>query len=172
MFELLTEAFAWCWRLLKADLPDCVLILHELKTGKRSIPPASKGYLWICHLTALASLVRAVAVAWLLAAVIDLLLHFRFSWPPYDFQDSHYIIWALSFPQGSLPMVGADSVPIPGLPLHFCLPLAIVAMTTFVLTALSYYGVARLSTELVGVVCPISVRPARVTPRRRKNEVA
>jgi hypothetical protein len=164
MFELLAELFAYCWRLLKAELPDCVQILSELRSGERSIPDGSSGYLWLCRLTGFAALIRGVAIVWLLAAVSNLLLHFNFGWPPWSFQDAHNLYWKLGFAPGQA--MG---------PWHFCLPLAAITMTTFVVTAWSYYGLAWASTRLVGMVVPVSEptgRRGRVHRKRRKNEVA
>jgi hypothetical protein len=165
MFELLAEIFASCWRLLRAELPDCALILDEVRSGRRTIPPASKGYLWLCNITSASAVLRGVAVVWFFLAAIDLLVHFRIKWPPFAFEDTHDLWWGLSFTD-----------PKPAIsPLHFCLPFAIVAMTTFVATALSYYGVARLTRELVGVLCPLTKtkdQPTRIKRKSRGNEVA
>jgi len=160
MFELLAEIFASCWRFLKAELPDCVTILEELRSGRRSIPAMSRGYLWLCYLTGLASVVRGTAVVLFFTGIAILLYHGKMRWPPFNFDDSHLLYWGLQPPPT---------------PFHFCVPLAVVTMTTFIVTALSYYGVARLSTELVGVVCPISETPAPPTKtarKKRRNEVA
>lgn len=167
MFELLAEVFASCWRLLKAELPDCVLILNEIRSGRRTVAPASKGYLWLCNLTAASSLLRISAVAWFVLAVGNLLLHFQLKWPPFDFKDidRHLLFWGLSFTSSS-PSIS---------PLHFCYPLAVATMTSFVATTISYYGAARLLREFAGIVCPVSEpisQPAKTNRKRRKNEVA
>jgi hypothetical protein len=165
MLELLTEIFASCWKLLGVEVPDCVAILQDLQSGRRSMPPGSKGYLWLCNMTTTGAVIRFLAMSWFFLSIADLLLHLRIGWPPFEFHDTHHVWWGFSLTD---PAPNVSQV-------HFCQSLAIVSMTTFVVGALTYYALARLSAELVAVLCPISPNAeqrSRTIRRRRRNEVA
>lgn len=103
-------------------------------------------------------------MAWFLTAAIDLAAHFNlheFRWPPFSFDDFKYhnVWWGLN---------EAHQI-------HYCESLAYVAMTAFVATAISYFGVARLSRELVGILCPASEavdHSPNVSPKPREKTVA
>lgn len=165
VFHLLAEMFFYCWGLLRAELPNCALILDDLRVSRRS---GLTGFLWLCYITAFASFVRVMSIAWFFVAVIVLAAHFKLGWPPYEFvqDDKHFLSWGFSL---------ADASSLPPLHVHYCVTFGIVAMTMFVTMALSYFGVARLSRELVGIFCPASGsagQPPKIPPKQRKKKAA
>ena len=158
LFHLLAEMFFYCWRLLGAELPNCALILNDLRLRRRSIPHGSQGFVWLCYITAFASVVRVASMAWFLTAVIDLVAHLNRGWPPFEFvkDDHHYFQWCFSL---------ANASSLPSIPVHYCVIIGVMAMTTFVASSLSYFGVARLSRELVTILCPLHTRVKQRAPR-------
>ena len=144
MIELLAEICALCWKLLKADLPDCRAVLRDLHAGKRLVPKASDGFMWICYLTATAKVIRGVTVFFISLAISLLLLHFSFRWPPFSFEpDPHEFFVELS-----------SHAYLPPTPIHICGLLAIASMTSFIALALSYNGYAWFARQLVQVIAP------------------
>jgi hypothetical protein len=149
MIELLLELVAKCLHLLKAELPDCSVILGDIRAGRRTIVSNSGAYVLLCRMTALAILLQAIAVTLFLAGVGNVfLIHFRLGWPPFDLSDGHNpkhnLYWAFVF--------GAP--PPPPDPQNLCEVTAIATLAGFVGMALFYGTVAKLSGFVVRECCP------------------
>jgi hypothetical protein len=142
MIEFLLELLAYCLRFFRAEVPNCELILSELQAGSRS--GASTGaYVWLCRLTGWAELLRWLAGACLASVILDLVVHSRIDWPPFNFEDAHKFYVAASFGPGPTAIV-----------FQYCEQVAIVSTATCVALALSFDGLARLCRLLVRECCP------------------
>jgi hypothetical protein len=147
MVEVLVELLIYCVRFLRSEVPNCATILDEIRAGTRSISVTACAYVWLCRLTGGAVLLRVLGGICLAVSAINLILHSRLGWPPFDFQDGHTVYAAV----GS---VSAPSV----VAYHYCQELLIFTIATFVALSLSYDAVARLCRLLVRECCPLAGR--------------
>jgi hypothetical protein len=151
MIEFLLEIAGVCLKLLRSEVPDCVAVLKEIASGKRSISSGGRPYVWLCRLTGVARLLRGTAVVWLGCLVVTLASHPHLGWPPFNFNDGHKFLIGASVTSSSL-------TPIT---IQYCEWIAIFSVTLVIATLVFFDSLARLSRMLVQEFCPVSNSPER-----------
>jgi hypothetical protein len=153
MLELLAEIVAYCVKLFRAELPNCALVLEEIRSGKRSLIVSARAYVLLCQLTSVALVFRLIGGLSIPVVAGIFAVHLKFAWPPFDFNDSHMAHFAFS--------IFTYSPPIRHF--HYCEALFALSMCVFIAASLFYAGLAWSSRLLVRESFPLSKTEA-ITP--------